>query len=132
MKTLRSLFFGALTITALLLALPAISAPVIIAGSPATVNNTTSNFLATAAFAYNPTLQQFSVTHGGLANTNDIKLNIQATLDSANYVTVGSWSPAFTNAGTEIIYQGVYSVTNLVRCQVVTTNSQTIYISYGK
>ena len=108
--------------------------PTIIAGAPAVVNNTTSNFPASPALAYNPADQQWSVTHGALQQTTDISIKFFATLqNSTNSATqVYWWYPSTTNAATEIIYAGTFTLTNYTYPQVITTNSQSMYISHGQ
>jgi hypothetical protein len=108
------------------------AAPTLLMGSLVTVNNTTSNSPAVTAFSYNPTLQQFSVTHGALTSTGALTLNIQATVDQTNYVTIGTWTPSYTNATTETFSGSSYAITNYIRVQAVTTNSVQIGGSYGQ
>lgn len=110
------------------------AAPVIVAGSPLAVNNTTTTNSITYAFSYNPTLNQYSVQHGALAATSDIVVKIYANVTSniVNAVQIGTWSPNTTNAATEIIPSNVFSVTNYCFTSITTTNSQNIYMSYGQ
>ena len=105
--------------------------PVLIFGSLVTVNNSTTNSPPTAALAYNPALNQFTITHGSLTATSACQVNFQVTLDQTNYVTVGTWYPQYTNATTEIVNANQYFITNYVRGQCVTTNSVQIGGSYG-
>lgn len=105
--------------------------PVMIFGSLVTVNNTTSNSPATSALAYNPALNQFTITHGSLTATSALQVNFQATLDQTNYVTVGTWYPQYTNATTETVNANQYFITNYVRGQAITTNSVQVGGTYG-
>ncbi len=131
----KNLFLVGLGAIALLIAILVTHAtPTIVAGSPAVVNNTSSNFPAITAFQYNPALQQWSLTHNSLNATSDIKVNIFLTLPGSggagsNLVYV--WYMASTNATTEYLYQGAILATNSVFPQVVTTNSQSFYMGYG-
>jgi hypothetical protein len=109
------------------------AAPVIVAGSPLTVNGTTTNAI-TYAFSYNPTLQQYTVQHGALTNTSDIVVKFYANVTSniVNAVQIGNWSPNTTNAATEIIPANVYTVTNYSFTSITTVNSQNLFMSYGQ
>lgn len=111
------------------------AAPTIVAGAPAVVNNTSSNFPAIGAFQYNPALQQWSITHGSLNYTTDMKVNIFLVLPGTGGAAsnlIYTWYPANTNATTEYIYAGSILATNNTFPQVVTTNSQSFYIGYGQ
>lgn len=125
----KTSIFTALFAICFLAAVSAISAPVLVGGSPMVVNNTSSNCTAAVAFASPPYLQQFSVTHGGLGSTNDISINVSNTLDQVNYTFAYVWHPSYTNATTE--YIGTAPVTNYCRATVTTTNSQSVIINYG-
>ena len=110
----------------------AVCSPVLMVGTLQTVNSTTFTGNTNAAFLYNPALQQFQVTHGALNATNDIAVMVQITADLTNFITIGTWHPSSTNAGSEYIYAGQYLATNSVRVQIVTTNSQQVGVSYGQ
>ncbi len=114
-----------------LLIMSAQAAPTLIMGNLLTVNGTTNSSPVTA-FTYNQTLQQFSVTHGALTSTGALTLNIQATVDQTNYVTIGTWNPSTTNAATETFSGSAYAITNYMRVNCVTTNSVTVGGSYGQ
>ena len=126
MKKILFALLVALSLTATVKA-----APVMLIGSLVTVNNATSNSPPTSALSYNPSLNQFTITHGTLTATNALLLNFQCTLDQTNYVTVGTWYPTTTNAATEIVNANQYSITNYVRAQAVTTNSVQVGGTYG-
>lgn len=114
-------------------ALSVFATPTIVVGTGATVNNATTAYTAVLSFTYNPALQQYTVVHGSLSQTTDIKIWIRSTLDNVNFVTNGLWYPSNTNAATEIIYAGAYAVTNYTGVVVGTTNNQTgMFISYGQ
>ena len=107
--------------------------PTIIAGSPVTVSSATYTSAVVTAFSYNPSLQQYSITHNALGNTTDIALKIYVSLNSTNNpVFVGTWYPSSTNAATEYAYAGSFFATNYTFVSVTTTNSQQIYIGYGQ
>ena len=107
--------------------------PTIIAGAPATVNNTTFTTAVVTAFQYNPALQQYSITHCSLQQTTDIAIKIYAGVNGTNNPTqVGVWYPSYTNATTEYIYSGAMLVTNYTFASITTTNSQQLYIGYGQ
>lgn len=107
--------------------------PTIIAGSPVTVNNVTYTSAVVTAFSYNPSLQQYAITHNALQQTTDISLKIYISLNSTNNpVFIGTWYPANTNAATEYAYAGSFYATNYTFVSVTTTNSQQIYIGYGQ
>ena len=108
--------------------------PVVVAGLPATVNNTTTNFPATAALAYNPADNQWTITHSSLQQTTDICIKFFGTLQATtnNATQLYTWYPTTTNAATEIVYSGTITLTNYTYPQVITTNSQQVYISHGQ
>ena len=110
------------------------AAPTIIAGSPVVVNNASANTSVTPAFSYNPTLQQFQITHGALGATTDIALKIYVGVSGStnNCVQVYTWYPSFTNATTETVPAGVIPIPNYVFGTITTTNSQSLYGSYGQ
>ena len=112
---------------------PVMADPVSMMGTPWTVNNTTSNSPVAYALQYNPTLQQFVVTHGALTATNalQIKIWVNTTGTITNGAQTGTWYPNNTNAATEYILANTYAVTNYVWIQAVTTNSVTVGASYG-
>jgi phage baseplate assembly protein gpV len=131
---MRKLIAAALIGTAVFAAALLVRAtPTIVAGSPAAVNNTTSNFPPTAAFTYNQAIQQWTITHSSLQQTTDISIKIMATLQNStnNAVQIGTWYPSNTNAVTETIPASVFSPTNYVYPQISTTNSQSFYMTYG-
>lgn len=103
--------------------------PTLVGGSPLVANNTTVNCSNAVTFLYPPYTQPFTVTHGALASTSDITINVSNTLDNVNYLYGFTWHPAFTNAGTETI--NPMPVTNYCRASVTTTNSQSVVITYG-
>jgi hypothetical protein len=109
-------------------------AGVIVAGSPLVVNNTTTTNSIVYAFSYNPTLNQYSVQHGVLTATNDIaiKIYVNVTSNIVNAVQVGTWYPNTLAAATEIIPANLFVVTNYTFTSVTTTNSQSIYMTYGQ
>ena len=126
-------FYSFLSILAFLLCAAVIqAAPVLIIGSLVTVNNTTAYSSTNASFSYNPTLQQFTISHGALTATNALVLNIQSSVDQTNFVSSYVWYPTTTNAATEYIYAGSVPVTNYFRVQCTTTNSVQVGGNYGQ
>ena len=131
----KTLLFFAIAIGVVSLAIVlAHATPVIVAGQPSTVNNTTTNYSPTAALAYNPADQQWSITHSSLQQTTDICIKFFATLQNTtnNATQVYLWYPTTTNAATEVLYAGTFTLTNYTYPQVITTNSQQLYISHGQ
>jgi hypothetical protein len=124
--------FAVLAIFAIVLAVRA--TPTIIGGSPLTVNNFATNTAIVSAFQFNPSLQQYSITHSSLQQTTDIKLvfNIAIQNSTNPAVAIGTWYPTTTNAATEVIYAGSLFATNYTFATITTTNSQGVYISYGQ
>jgi hypothetical protein len=115
------------------------AAPVIVSGSPQTVTGSygspaTGTGLVAVAFFPNPTLQQWSIQHGTLNNTNDISIGIwiNTTSNFVNAVQIGTWHPANTNATTELIYPYSFTVTNYTFPIISTTNAQSFFIQYGQ
>lgn len=133
MKTRFLLIPLALLVFLVCLIASTMAAPVMMVGSLVTVNNTSTNSLVTAALQYNPTLQQFMITHGALTSTNALAINIFVnTTGTTNGVQVGTWYPSSTNATTEYINANTFSITNYVWVQAVTTNSVQVGGSYGQ
>ena len=135
MKTTHSkkLSFVALLLTLILLAVcSAMATPTLIVGSLVAVNNTTSNSVYTTALNYSPQLQQWSVTHTALPNTNAFYLTFRVSLDQTNAVAVGTWYPSNTNACTEIVPANQFNITNYVQISCTTTSSVSYSASYGQ
>jgi hypothetical protein len=129
-KLFAVLFFCALLVAASV----AMAGVVIVAGSPLTVDNTTTTNSIAYALTYSPSLQQYTVQHGALANTNDLllKFYVNVTSNIVNAVQVGTWHPSNTNAATEIVSPSAFTFTPYAFTSVTTTNSQDVYISYGQ
>ena len=104
------------------------------AGSPLTVNNTTTTNAILQALTYTPSLQQWSVVHGAMASTNDLFLKFYSNVTSniVNAAQIGVWHPSNTNAATETISASAFPFTIYTFTSVTTTNSQNVYISYGQ
>jgi len=94
-----------------------------IVGSMSTVNNTT--FYTSAYQLGTVTLPSgtFVLSDGGTTATNALTVTIQVSFDQTNFVTVGSWNPPVTNAGTWSYNTLPTNMTCYVRGVVVTTNS---------
>ena len=110
------------------------AAPVLLVGSLQAVNNTTftsnTNILSQAY----PTPQPLSITHGALANTNDISITYQVSVDNVNWKTFATTTIQNTNSTSsspEVIQGYAYPLTNYFRVQIATTNSQNIGVGYG-
>lgn len=108
-----------------------IASPVLLVGSLQTVNNTTFTSNTNVLSQNFPSPYQLAVTHGALANTNDISLAYQVSVDNVNWKTFASVTMPSTNATTDVIQGYIYPLTNYFRVLVTTTNSQTVGISYG-
>src|ERR1017187_7899114 len=120
-----------LAVAAIAFACAIIASPVLLVGSLQTVNNTTFTSHTNALSLNYPTPLQVAVTHGALANTNDVALTYQVTVDKVNWITFATVTMPNTNATTDVIQGYGYPVTNFFRVIVTTTNSQTLGISYG-
>lgn len=95
-------------------------------GSMATVNNTTSNTAAIAMGTLNYPGGTFYIQNAGLTATGALVINIQASLDNTNFLTIATYHPAATNATTEL-FSPSYSVQTIyMRAQVITTNSVSV------
>lgn len=132
---MKKFLASALLLIAVLVALVAHTSPVIVAGDPLTVNDTTATNTIALAFSFNPLLSQYTVQHGALASTNDIQVDIYANVTSnvVNAVKVGTWHPSNTNAATETIYANQFALTNYTFTTITTTNNQTgLYMTYGQ
>ncbi|MEN6533316.1 MAG: hypothetical protein ABFD89_06610 [Bryobacteraceae bacterium] len=116
---------------ALVAAAAVVAAPVLLVGSLQTVNNTTFTSNTNILSANFPTPQQLSVTHSGLASTNDVVVKYQVSVDNVNWATFATTGMPTTNAVTEVMQGYNYPVTNYFRVQIVTTNSQQVGVSYG-
>jgi hypothetical protein len=131
-SAMKKLIIAAWILLALLfVTVPMLATPTLLMGTLVTVDTTTSNSPAIAAFTYNQPLQQFTVSHGALTSTGAFYLTIQATLDQTNYVTLGTWHPTTTNAATEVFSGASYAPTNYMRVQCTSTNSVQVGGSYG-
>lgn len=120
-KTFPVLMFGVL-IGSVLTAF----ASTIIFGSLITVNNTTTNSPGVQLGAYPTVPMTVYVTNTGLTATTALTANWQVSIDNTNFLTVATFNPPATNAGTytwniAATNQPIYS-----RFQLVTTNSVTV------
>ena len=107
------------------------AAPALLVGSLQAVNNTTFTSATNTLSLNYPTPSVLNITHGALANTNDVVVNYQVTVDNVNWKTFASITMPNTNATTEVIQGYSYPLTNFFRVQIVTTNSQNVGITYG-
>lgn len=101
-------------------------ASTIIFGSLITVNNTTTNSPGTQLGSYPTVPMTVYVTNTGLTATTALTVNWQVSIDNTNFLTVASYNPTATNAGT---YTWPIAATNqpiYSRFQLVTTNSVTV------
>jgi hypothetical protein len=106
----------------------AIQASTLWFGSYTNVNNTTaySPTNSLVVLQYNPGVYQIS--DQGLATTNALTVNMQWSVDSNNFVTVATWIPTVTNAGTYVFAPGNVSQQVWQRFAIVTTNSVNVNI----
>jgi hypothetical protein len=78
-------------------------------------------------FAFSKTL--FIANDGGLSNVQAFSVNVQASLDGSNFVTVGTYTPGGTAATNEtfrvITYPNIF-----FRAQAVTTNSYGVGVTF--
>jgi len=123
-----------LTLVAIVLAVR--SAPQQFIGTLTTVN-TTTNYTATGvpALAFNPALQQASVTHTALTNLTSLSIDIFVNVrgDATNgMIKIGTWTPSNTNACTETVNLSQFVITNYVFFGVGTTNNVGVGGSYGQ
>lgn len=99
-------------------------------GTLVTVDNTTSNSVGFAAGSCRLPAGSFLVQNGGLTETNALVVNIQASIDNTNWLTVATYYPAATNATTEVYAPSYSAQTIYLRAQAVTTNSVDVGLSY--
>jgi hypothetical protein len=134
MKMRNIIRIGVAVIAAVIVsfAFTARATPTLLVGSLVTVNNTSSNSPTIGALTYVPASQQFTISHGALTATNAFYLTFQPTLDGTNYVSSGVWYPFYTNACTEIIPPGYFTITNNFRVVITSTNSVQVGGSYGQ
>lgn len=107
------------------------AAPVLLVGSLQAVNNTTFTSNTNILSLNFPTPQVLLVTHGALANTNDVVLAAQSSVDNTNWATFATIRMT-TNATTELIQGYNYPLTNYFRLLITTTNSQNVGVQYGQ
>ena len=127
----KLVFQGCALVAALVFAVAVVAAPVLLVGSLQTVNNTTFTSNTNVLSLNYPTPSQLSITHGGLANSNDVRVLQQVSTDLINWTTFATVTMPSTNAVTEVIQGYNYPLTNYFRVQIVTTNSQQVGVSYG-
>lgn len=60
-----------------------------------------------------------------VSGTNSLKVNVQFSLDNANWTTVATYTPARTNATVDAFTPNVSRVNVYMRTQIVTTNTVT-------
>ena len=105
--------------------------PVLMVGTLQAVNNTTFTSATNVLSLNYPTPSVLAVNHGGLANTNDVIVTYQVSVDNVNWKTFATTGMPTTNAATEQIQGYVYPLTNYFRIQITTTNSQNVGVNYG-
>lgn len=68
---------------------------------------------------------QFIIQYGalGTTNTNSLRIAIQLSLDSTNWITVTNWFPVGTNAAVETFTPNLNSLTMYTRVEVQTSNT---------
>lgn len=119
-------------LAALALPLPASAVPQQLGGTLQVVTIPTNSAVA-SALQYNPTLQQFTISHGALTSTNEMQVNIYGnTTGTTNGSLIGVWYPSYTNATTEIIPANTFALTNYVWLQVSGTNTISWSGTYGQ
>jgi hypothetical protein len=91
-------------------------------GSLVTVNGT-SNSVSVAAGSFALPSGYFFIQNGGLASTQALTVNIQASMDNTNFVTVAVYTPSATNATTDRFTPSYAVQTIYFRAQAVTTNA---------
>ena len=92
-------------------------------GSMVTVDNTTSNTAAITLGTFAYPRGTFYIQNGGLTATGALVINIQASVDDTNFITIATYRPAATNATTETYSPAYAAQTIYLRASVVTTNS---------
>jgi len=121
----------AITLAALLCSV-AYSAPTTLIGSLISVNGT-SNSTVVVLSPQQVSFQVFNFQNGGLTATNAATLYLQIATDTAgtNFITVGTYAFATTNAGTYSTYFASTNLTINMRIQAVTTNAVSLGGTYG-
>lgn len=71
----------------------------------------------------------FAIQNSGLASTNELMVNLQASLDGSNFVTLATYQPAITNATNDSFILSA-SANVYLRAQTVTTNSVGVGIQF--
>lgn len=125
---MKKLLFGLAAAAAVVIAS---AAPSLIVGTLQTVNNTTFTSTTNVLSLNYPTPAPLSVTHGALANANDVVIKYQVSVDNVNWTTFSTVAMPSTNATTEVIQGYNMPLTNYFRVQVTTTNNQALSVSYG-
>lgn len=100
-----------------------------VVGATVNVNNTTYTGGTNAFGTYTVPRQTLAFQHGALANTNDVKLVTQVSIDLTNWLTIDTQWAQSTNAAvvtneTVVISHPAASIYR--RILVTTTNSQDI------
>ncbi len=98
-------------------------------GTMATVNGT-SNSVSMVMGTMSLPPGFVVVNNGGLNNTNDLTVRAQISLDDTNFVTVSTWQPTTTNAGSAVFAPMYAAQTLRIRIQVVTTNAINVGVLY--
>jgi hypothetical protein len=101
-------------------------------GSLVTVNNATSNTVSVAVGTFTLPYGTVYIQNGGLTATNALQVNIQASMDNTNFVTVATYWPSRTNATTETFVPSYGVQTIYLRGQVITTNSVQVGGTYSQ
>lgn len=100
-------------------------------GSLQAVNGTTNSgtiSLTTAPIQ----AQSLGVQTGGLASTNALTLYGQVSLDGTNFVTIATYHPTGTNAGSATWSTSFTNLTMYARVQVVSTNAITVGVTLSQ
>ena len=102
------------------------AATYVIVGSLTTVNNTTNNTASIGVGTFYYPRGTFYITNTGTTSTQALTINIQASIDNSNFVTVATYNPSVTNA-VQDTWQPNYAAQSIYfRAQVITTNSVTL------
>jgi hypothetical protein len=102
---------------------PAAGGTTTLMGSMVSCPAGTNNSVSAVAGSFLPPGGYFLIQNGGLASTNALVVNIQASIDNTNFVTIAVYTPSKTNATTDVFAPSYSSVPIYFRAQAVTTNT---------
>jgi hypothetical protein len=124
MKTKTKVILSTIAALAMLAAFVAGAGTQVLIGSLLTVNNTTTNSASvtlteTAAVSAHTLFVQTA----GMSNTNALSIAGQVSLDNTNWLTISTFVPAATNAGTVTWSTLATNMLLYGRVVVTTTNS---------